>query len=113
MVRLLLKTGANMVALYAAALVLPAIFLDNICAGLLAGITLTLLHMLIRPFLLLIILPFNLITLGLFTLVVNAWMVILTDKMIGGLSVPGFWPALAAALLVTLFNLPLRLLKPA
>lgn len=107
MIRLILRVGANTFALYAAALVLPAVVLDSIRAGLLAGMALTLLHMLIRPFLLLIALPVNLITLGLFTLVINAWMLMLTDKMIAGLTIPGFWPALAAALLVTLVNLPL------
>jgi putative membrane protein len=107
MSRLVLRTGANTFALYAAALVLPAAALNSVWAGLLAGTVLTLLHVFIRPFMLLIALPVNLVTLGLFTLVINAWMVMLTDRMIAGLTIPGFWSALAAALLVTLVNLPL------
>lgn len=107
MSRLVLRIGTNTLALYAATLVLPAVILNSIWAGLLAGTVLTLLHVLIRPFLLLIALPVNLITLGLFTLVINTWMVMLTDRMIAGLTISGFWPALAAALLVTLVSLPL------
>lgn len=93
--RLVLRIGANTLALYAAVLVMPAVFLNNIWAGLLAGTVLTLLHVLIRPFLLLVALPVNLVTLGLFTLVINTWMVMLTSRIIAGLAVPGFWPALA------------------
>ena len=105
---LILRIGANTFALYAATLVLPAASLNSIWVGLSAGTALTLVHVLIRPFLLLIALPVNLITLGLFTLVINAWMVMLTDRLIAGLIIPGFWSSLAAALLVTLFNLPLN-----
>jgi len=108
MSRLVIRIGANTIAFHAAALVLPAVVLNSVWAGLLAGTVLTLLHLLIRPFLLLLTLPVNLITLGLFTLVINAWMVMLTDKIIPGLTVPGFWPALAASLLVTLVNLLLN-----
>jgi len=108
MSRFVLKIIINMFALYAATLVLPSTALNGLWAGLLAGTVLTLLHVLIRPFLLLIILPFNLATLGLLTLVINAWMVMLTDKMIAGMTIPGFWSALAAALLVTLANLLLN-----
>ncbi|MFA5385275.1 MAG: phage holin family protein [Eubacteriales bacterium] len=106
--RLVLKIIANTFALYAATLVLPAAVLNGVWAGLLAGTVLTLLNILIRPFLLLITLPVNLITLGLFTLVINTWMVMLTDKIIPGVTIPGFWSALAAALLVTLANLLLN-----
>jgi putative membrane protein len=108
MSRLVLRIVANTIALYAAKLVLPAVVLNSVWAGLLAGRVLTLLYVLIRPFLLLIILPVNLITLGLFTLVINAWMVMLTDRLMAGLTIPGFWSALATALLVTLANLPLN-----
>jgi len=106
--RLVLKIIANTLALCAAALILPAAGLNGMWAGLLAGIVLTLLHVLIRPLLLLITLPFNLISLGLFTLVINAWMVMLTDKIIPGVTIPGFWPALAASLFVTFANLILN-----
>ncbi|BBB93445.1 MAG TPA: phage holin family protein [Methylomusa anaerophila] len=108
MCRLVLRIVANTFALYVAKLVWPAVVLDSIWAGLLAGTVLTLLHAAIRPFLLLILLPVNLITLGLFTLVINAWMVMLTDGLIPGLTVPGFWSALVVALLATLVNLPLN-----
>ncbi len=108
MSRLVIRIGANTIAFHAAALVLPAVVLNSVWAGLPAGTVLTLLHLLIRPFLLLFTLPVNLITLGLFTLVINAWMAMLTDKIIPGLTVPGFWPALAVSLLVTLVNLPLN-----
>jgi putative membrane protein len=107
MKRLALRIVINTVALFVISLILPAVVLDGIGAGLLAGTVLTLLNALLRPFLLLITLPANLVTLGVFTLVVNAWMLMLTDLMVGSFTIPGFWLAFVAALLVTLINLPL------
>lgn len=108
MTRLAFRIAANTLALYAASLLFPAVVLTGVGAALLAGTVLTLLNVLIRPFLLLITLPINLLTLGLFTLVINAWMVLLAAKLIAGLTVTGFWPAVAAGLVVTLVNLLLN-----
>lgn len=108
MSRLVFRMVANTAAVYVTALVIPAVVLESAWVGLLAGAVLTLLNALVRPFLLLITLPVNLITLGLFTLVVNAWMLMLTSRLVEGLTIPGFWWALAAALLVTLVNVPLN-----
>ncbi|MFZ5899565.1 MAG: phage holin family protein [Bacillota bacterium] len=105
MKRLALRILVNTAVLYVIALVYPPVAVVSIWAALLGGTVLALLNALLRPLLLLITLPVNLITLGLFTLVVNAWMLILTDRMIGGIAIPGFWLALLVALLITLVNL--------
>lgn len=105
MKRLGLRILINAAVLYIIALLYPPVVVGSLWAALLGGAVLALLNALLRPLLLLITLPVNLITLGLFTLVVNAWMLILTDRMIGGIAIPGFWLALAVALLITLVNL--------
>lgn len=107
MTRLAFRIAANTSALYVASLLFPAVVLSSAWAGLLAGTVLTLLNVLVRPFLMLITLPINLLTLGLFTLVINAWLVLLAAKLIAGVTVAGFWPALVTGLVVTLVNLPL------
>ncbi|MBU4533692.1 MAG: phage holin family protein [Eubacteriales bacterium] len=107
MKRLVLRIVINTVALFVISLILPVVVLNGIGPALLAGTVLTLLNALLRPFLLLITLPVNLITLGVFTLVINAWMLMLTDLMVGGFAIPGFLSAFVAALLLTLINLPL------
>jgi putative membrane protein len=52
----------------------------------------------------LLTLPLTLMTLGLFSLVINAFMLLLTDRWIDRLDIDGFLTALAATLLISLFS---------
>ncbi len=71
------------------------------------------LNVLIKPVLFLLSLPFVILTLGLFTLVLNALMLLLTasasDALGLGFSVTGFVPALKGALVVTIVSFGLSL----
>jgi putative membrane protein len=49
-------------------------------------------------------LPLNLISFGVFILIINTWMLELTDLMVGGLNLQGFWTALVASLVIMLIN---------
>ena len=71
------------------------------------------LNMLVKPVLFLLTLPFFLVTLGLFTLVLNAVMLWLTSALsesLGlGFRVDGFWPAFLGALVVSIVSFALSL----
>jgi len=69
-----------------------------------AGIILALVNLLIRPILIILTIPLNLLTLGIFTLVVNAWMIMITSGLMPGFYVPGFGVALLTSLIVSLAN---------
>ena len=60
---------------------------------------------LIRPVLLVLTLPINVLTLGLFTLVINGLMLWLTGKLLAGFSVHGFWSAIGGALILSLISM--------
>jgi putative membrane protein len=60
---------------------------------------------LIRPVLLVLTLPINVLTLGLFTLVINGLMLWLTGSLLAGFSVHGFWPAIGGALILSLISM--------
>jgi putative membrane protein len=64
------------------------------------------------PILHLLALPFTIITLGLFALVVNAGLVAITAWLSSDLSVDGFWAAFFAAILIAIFSAVLNLLVP-
>lgn len=85
-----------------------AIFPDQVMGGtwqfLVAALILFLFNLLLRPLLQLICLPVSMITFGLFSLVVNAWMVGLTDSILPFIEVNGFWVRLFVALLVSIGN---------
>ncbi|TYV43362.1 phage holin family protein [Listeria monocytogenes] len=79
---------------------------DGFTTGLLASFILAILNMLIRPILLLLTLPINIFTLGLFTFVVNAIMLEMTTFFIGdSFQIDGFGTALILAAIMAFANM--------
>ncbi len=102
---LVIRLLINAVALYAAAYVVNGINLTGswiqiAIVALIFGVV----NAIIKPITKLISLPFILITLGLFTLVVNALMLWLTSGLSGALSVDGFGPAFWGAIVVSIVS---------
>lgn len=102
---MLLKFIVNMVGFYAAALFFPAIKFDTPATVLWAGVVLGVVNLLIRPLIMLLTLPLNILTFGLFTLVINTWMVMLTGALLKGLHIPGFWPAFIISIFISILNI--------
>jgi putative membrane protein len=69
-----------------------------------AALFLGVFNALIRPVVLVLTLPLNIVTLGLFTFVVNGFMLWLTGKLLAGFSVEGFWAAVGGALVMSLIS---------
>lgn len=69
-----------------------------------AAVILWLFNLVVKPLLQALCLPVTLVTVGLFFFVVNAWMVGLTDAILPGLSIGGFWIRLFTAFLVSVGN---------
>lgn len=103
--KLVLKIFANIAAFYCAVHFFPNIQVDRAETYLWAGLILGLINLIVRPLLLLLTLPVNLITFGLFTLLINTWMVMLTDALLPGLKIPGFWIAFVTALIISGCNM--------
>jgi len=76
------------------AYILPSAQISSFGVAVLAALVLGLVNAFIRPFLVLITLPINVVTLGLFTLVINALMIMLTSAIVPGFRIDGFWSAL-------------------
>jgi putative membrane protein len=116
MVYLALKVLINAVALWAAASFIPGIHAGGIGSLVLMALVFGLVNALIRPFLKLLSCPIILLTLGLFTLVLNALMLWLSAWLGRGLgidfAVAGFWPAFWGALVVTVVSTILSFLLP-
>jgi putative membrane protein len=114
MTKLLIRWLIGAVALYVAARIVPGIEMGENWLGVL-GIALVfgLVNALIGPLLKLLTCPLIILTLGLFTLVVNAVMLLLTSALSRavGLSfvVEGFWPAFWGALVVSIVSLVMTL----
>lgn len=81
--------------------ILPGIHVDGTWQAILTAIVLSLINAIVKPILVILTLPVTVITLGLFLLVLNALMVMLAAKFVGGFSVDGFWAALLFSILLS------------
>jgi len=98
------RIGINMLALWLAASWLPGIHAATTGALFWAAIALGLVNALIRPLVVLLTLPFTLLSLGLFLLFINAAMLNLAAWFVSGFAVEGFVDALLGAILVSLVS---------
>lgn len=98
--RWLLSAGALMLIAY----YVPGIRVMSFYSALVAALILGLINALIRPLIILFTLPINILTLGLFTLVINALMFWLASSVVKGFFVAGFWPAFWGALLMCVIS---------
>lgn len=78
---------------------------DGVGWAFITALFLGIFNALIRPVLLVLTLPINVLTLGLFTLVINGLMLWLTGKLLAGFSVHGFWSAIGGALVLSLISM--------
>ncbi len=72
--------------------------------ALIAALFLGVINALIRPVVLILTLPINVLSLGLFTLVINGLMLWLTGNLLAGFRVDGFWPAVGGSLVLSLIS---------
>lgn len=86
-----------------AAYIIPGVTIDPISA-LIAAVVLGALNLFIRPVLLILTLPITVITLGLFSLVINALLVLLAAYIVPGFSVASFWTAVLFAFVLAVIN---------
>lgn len=88
------------VAIMAAAYLLPGIEVKGVFSAFFAAAILGILNALLRPILLLLTLPLNILTLGLFTFVINALMLMMASGVISGFHIAGFWSAIFGSLII-------------
>jgi len=98
-------------AIMATAYLLPGVSLSGFVPALVTALVLGLVNAFIKPVLLLLTLPINILTLGLFTLVINALLIMLVSKLVSGFQVQGFWWALVFSVVLTVVNWGLSIFK--
>lgn len=90
--------------LYIISIVFPGITVNGFATALIAAIVLGLVNAVIKPVLSIISLPITFLTLGLFSLVINALMLMLTSALVPGFYVSGFFTAFFASIILTALN---------
>lgn len=101
---LLIRFTVTGVAVLLASAIIPGIEVESVSAGLAAVIVLAMLNALVRPILYLFSLPFIVLTLGVFMVVINALLLLLVAFLVKGFVVTGFWPSIGGAILISLVS---------
>lgn len=105
---------SNVVALFAASWIVPGVeYGDDFWVLFVAALVFTIVNWFVRPLVILLTLPAVILTLGLALVLINTFMLYLTDWIVPSFETGSFWSTLGAAIIVSLVNLLLSLLlKP-
>ena len=101
---LLLRLMVNTLSVFATALLLPKIHIEDFKSALVVAIVLSLLNVTLKPFLIIITLPFTIVTLGLFLLVINAAVIMLAQDWIDGFYVDSWLWAIGFSFVMSFIN---------
>lgn len=85
--------------------VLPGVHVAGWGPAFVGAFILAVVNTIVKPVLFVLTLPFTLVTLGLFLLVLNAMMLALTDWLVAGIRIDGFGTTFLAALLLSLVGM--------
>lgn len=104
MLTMLAQVFITALALLATEWLLPGVSIDNFYTALIVAVVLGLLHLLIRPILVILTLPITILTLGLFMFVINAFLFLVAAHFVNGFVVEGFIPALIGSVVVSILS---------
>lgn len=105
MIGILIWLLISALAVFVIAEVLPGVRVASYGTALAVAVVLGLLNFFVWPLLIVLTLPINILTLGLFTFVLMALFVMLASKIVDGFQVDSFWWALGFSIVLTLINI--------
>ena len=101
---IILRVLFNALGLLLIANFVPGITVSGFYAAVIAAVILGVLNAIVKPVLLILTLPITIITLGLFSLVINAALFLFAASFIDGFAVESFWYALLGSLLMSIIS---------
>ncbi len=84
--------------------IIPGITISNFTTALVAAVVIALINLGIKPVLVFLTLPINILTLGIFILVINALLFMFMAYLVPGVEVNGFWSAFLGALVLSILS---------
>ena len=105
MMGLLIRLSINALALILMTRIVPGLYLASFSTAIMAALVWGLVNTLVRPIFSFFTFPLQLLTLGLFTLVINGAMLALTAKLVPGFTVQNFSSACIGALVLSVISL--------
>lgn len=108
MSKLILKYLSTILTIYLLSTGIDSIYIGSTNALLLLGFVLLIVNLILKPLLLIITIPFSILTLGLFSFIVNAWMIMIADYLVPSIRMGGFFNSLIAAFFIVIIHHLLR-----
>ena len=105
MLKILVIWMLNALALFFLQTLIPGIAFNNFYSALITVLVLGIVNALIKPLIILLTLPINILTLGLFTLLINAGLFWLVSTVVKGFYLANFWTAFWAALIFSIISM--------
>ncbi len=101
---ILINWLVNALGILITAYLLPGVHISGFGTALITALVLGIVNAFIKPILLFLTLPINILTLGLFIFVINALIILLVSNLVSGFKVDGFWWALIFSIILSIIN---------
>ena len=110
MTNFIVRWGINSLAIFIVAHIVRGIEVSSTATVLVIALVLGIINAFLRPLIILITMPINILTLGIFTLFINGALFYLVSKIVKGFVITGFWPAFWGYILFSIISFLLSLL---
>ena len=101
----IISVFVNILALFIIVKLLDGVSIDGSKTLIISALVLTLIHVFIKPVLMFVSIPFNLMSLGVFTLFINAFLFYFASNLVSGFKVTTFWYAFLAAIMLSVITI--------
>lgn len=101
---LIFRLVFSALAIFITVYILPGVHVTGLETYFVLAVVLGVINMFLKPVLVLLTLPLSIVTLGLFSLVLNTLLILLAEYIVPGFSVDGFWWALIFGLVLSLVS---------
>lgn len=105
---ILIRIAILTAGIFLAAYLLPGIRVEGYGAAIKAAILLGIMNAVIKPILIILTLPITILTLGLFALAINGFILWFVGRMLSGFEVTGAMTAILGAIVISIFSIVLN-----
>ena len=111
MIKLILNILVSGLAVFIADYLLPGVSIDSFTTAIILALVLGVINVTLKPFLKIITFPVNLMSLGLFSIILNGLLILLADNLLAGFSVDNLFYAIIFSVVLGVVNSLLSILK--
>jgi putative membrane protein len=111
MMNIILNWVVSAIVIFVLSTIVPGVHVVDFTAALAAALVLGIINAFLKPVLIILTLPINILTLGLFTLILNAILIMVAGKIVSGFVIDGFFAAFIFGIVLSVSNIFLSRLK--